>query len=122
VRFLVDECLSVRLAPMLVQAEHDAVHVDECGLSGQPDEQVLGRAADEGRVLLSTYTDFGEILARTRGMVPSVVLIRRGDRSPASLLAVLLANLDQVADDLEKGAFVVITDERMRVRPLPIGG
>jgi hypothetical protein len=34
---------------------------------------------------------------------------------------VLLANLDQVADHLEKGAFVVITEERLRIRPLPMG-
>lgn len=120
-RFLVDECLSVRLAPMLVDVGHDAIHVDECGLTGKPDEHVLGRAADDERVLLSADTDFGEILARSRSVVPSVVLFRRSDRSPAALLAVLVANLSQVTEELENGAFVVITDDRIRVRPLPIG-
>lgn len=32
-----------------------------------------------------------------------------------------MANLDQVAEHLEKGAFVVFTEERLRIRPLPIG-
>jgi hypothetical protein len=32
-----------------------------------------------------------------------------------------LANLDVVADELAKGAFVVVTDDRMRIRALPLG-
>jgi len=121
VRFLVDECLSVRLAGMLTTAGHDAIHVFDCGLSGQPDEQVLARAADDGRVLLSADTDFGEILARTQAPIPSVILFRRANQSPDALLPVLLANLEPIAEDLEKGAFVVIAEERLRIRPLPMG-
>lgn len=45
-RFLVDECLSVRLVPMLVDAGHDAVHVNDCGLAGHIDEEVLARAVE----------------------------------------------------------------------------
>jgi predicted nuclease of predicted toxin-antitoxin system len=65
-------------------------------LAGQPDEKVLGRAASDGRVLLSADTDFGEILARSQSPIPSVILFRRTDRSPGALAAVLVANLDQV--------------------------
>ena len=72
-------------------------------------------------MLVSADTDFGEILARSQHEAPSVILFRRADRTPASLLAVLLANLDQVADHLDRGAFVVITEERLRIRPLPMG-
>lgn len=62
-RFLIDECLSVRVARLLVDAGHDAIHVAACDLAGEPDERVLGKAAEEGRVLVSADTDFGEILA-----------------------------------------------------------
>ena len=91
-----------------------------CGLAGQPDEQVLSRALDDGRVLLSADTDFGEILARSGAGTPSVILFRRSDRSATSLAAVLLANLTEVADDLAQGAFVVITNDRIRIRSLPL--
>jgi predicted nuclease of predicted toxin-antitoxin system len=120
VKFLVDECLSVRVVALLVAAGHDAVHVVDCELAGEPDERVLARAVQDERVLLSADTDFGEILARTRSQIPSVVLFRRADRSAASLASVLLANLDTVAEELEKGAFVVITDDRLRIRTLPL--
>jgi predicted nuclease of predicted toxin-antitoxin system len=120
VKFLVDECLSTQLTTLLVAAGHDAVHTIDCELAGQPDETVLAYALAEARVLVSADTDFGEILARSRSGTPSVILFRRGDRSPSSLAAVLLANLDVVADDLHKGAFVVITEDRVRIRALPI--
>jgi predicted nuclease of predicted toxin-antitoxin system len=119
-RFLVDECLSVRLAALLTAAGHDAVHVVDCDLAGCPDEQVLARAVDDGRVLLSADTDFGEILARSRGEAPSVILYRRNDRRPTALLGILSANLDAVAEDLKQGAFVVMTEDRIRIRRLPL--
>jgi predicted nuclease of predicted toxin-antitoxin system len=120
VRFLVDECLSARVPSLLVGAGHDAVHVVDCGLAGEPDERVLAQAVADGRVLLSADTDFGEILARSGSPVPSVILFRREDRSAESLVSVLLANLDTVADELNRGAFVVIAEERMRIRGLPL--
>ncbi|MEJ7583209.1 MAG: hypothetical protein WKF43_03800 [Acidimicrobiales bacterium] len=41
-------------------------------------------------------------------------------RSAARLAAVLLANLETVAADLADGAIVVLEDERIRVRRLPL--
>lgn len=119
-RFLVDECLPTRLALLLGEAGYDAIHVVGCRLAGTSDARVLAYAAAEAHVLLSADTDFGEILARSGGQVPSVTLFRRADRSAASLASVLLTNLDLVADDLERGAFVVITENRLRIRRLPL--
>ena len=119
-RFLVDECLSTRLVPLLVASGHDATHVNDHRLAGQPDDRVLAMAAAERRVLLSADTDFGEILARSNDPTPSVILFRRSDRSADALAAILVTNLDQIADDLDQGAFVVITEDRMRIRRLPM--
>lgn len=52
---------------------------------------------------------------------PSVVLLRlRTPRPAARLAAVLIANLEGVAADLAAGAIVVLEDERVRVRLLPL--
>ncbi|BCB86579.1 hypothetical protein Psuf_038920 [Phytohabitans suffuscus] len=40
--------------------------------------------------------------------------------APMSHITILLANHDTVADELLKGAFVVITDDRLRIRALSI--
>ena len=93
-RFLVDQCLSASLAEGLVAAGHDAVHTAHYGLSRAGDDEILARAAEEGRVLISADTDFGG----------------------------LLANLTALEADLDVGAIAVIDDRGIRIRRLPIGG
>jgi len=59
VKFVLDECISSRLAPLLAEAGHDAVHVSDRDLAGRVDDEVLAAALDEKRVLVSADTDFG---------------------------------------------------------------
>ena len=121
-RFLIDNNLSPLLADGLKAAGHDAVHVRDYGLQAATDPVVLAQARGDDRVLISADTDFGTLLAREKADHPSVLLIRRlAGRRAAEQAAIILANLDVVADDLEAGAVVVLTDEWVRVRRLPIG-
>jgi predicted nuclease of predicted toxin-antitoxin system len=120
VRFLIDECLPPHLAILLRAAGHDCAHVYELGLGGQPDEQIMALADREDRILVSADTDFGELLANAPVLAPSVILLRRTDKRAGSLAAVVLANLQPVADDLTAGALVVISDTRIRARRLPM--
>ena len=81
----------------------------------------MARAEAEGRVVVSADTDFGAILARSGNRAPSVILFRMaGQRRAWSQAALVLANLPQVAGDLEAGALVVIEDGRVRSRRLPL--
>jgi predicted nuclease of predicted toxin-antitoxin system len=90
VRFLLDECISARLAPLLADAGHDAVHDSERDLAGCVDDEVLTAAREEGRVLVSADTDFGELLAKQGLALPSLVLLRQGNRRPEHQAATLL--------------------------------
>jgi predicted nuclease of predicted toxin-antitoxin system len=121
-RFLLDENLSEKLVPLLTNAGHDVKHVRQAGLAGTLDPGVLELAALENRVLISADTDFGTLLARTHATTPSFVLIRRliGRRVP-QIASVILDNLSEMEDDLLSGAVVVLGDETMRIRRLPIG-
>lgn len=121
-RFLIDECLSTLVVDLLRAEGHDAVHVGERDLLGHRDEDVLTCAVTEDRVLVSADTDFGELLARSGDAVPSIVLFRRVGRLPRDRVATLVANLPALADDLAAGAIVVLTDDRIRIRPLPVTG
>lgn len=120
-KFLLDESVSPLVAEPLANAGHDVVHVRGIGLRSAPDPAVLASAADNERVLVTLDTDFGALIAHSGAHRPSVVLFR-GDvtRRPSAQAALLLANLDQLAGDLDGGAVAVIGDDRVRVRRLPI--
>lgn len=120
-KFLVDENLSERVAEVLVDNGHDAIHVREIGLERADDPVLMDRAESEGRVVVSADTDFGAILAGSGKRAPSVILFRTvGLRRAWSQAGLILANLPQVAEDLEAGALVVIEDGRVRSRRLPL--
>ena len=119
-RLLLDNNLSPRLLPTLRSAGHDVAHVRDLNLAAAADNEVLQRARDEQRILISADTDFGTLLARTGDTQPSIVLLRRADgRRSAQIAGLLIANLPQVEEDLVAGAVVVIRDDNVRVRRLP---
>ena len=121
-RLLLDNNLSPRLAEVLSKAGWDAVHVVTLGLRAAEDIVVMRTAVEDNRVLVSADTDFGALLAATRASRPSVVLVRRVvGRRVEALAALLLANLPEVEEDLRAGSVVVIGDDSLRVRRLPIG-
>ena len=120
-RFLLDESISPLVAAPLAAAGHDVVHARDIGLRSAPDSSVLAAAVNEDRTLVTLDTDFGALIAESGAELPSVVLFRGNvTRQPAAQAALLLANLEQFAIDLDQGAVVVIGDDRVRIRRLPI--
>jgi predicted nuclease of predicted toxin-antitoxin system len=123
VKFLIDNNLSPLLADALKAAGHDAVHLRDLRMQAATDHVVLERAKADERILVSADTDFGGLLARSGASTPSVILIRRlAGRRAAEQAALILANLDQVAEDLTAGAIVVLHEDSLRVRRLPMPG
>ncbi len=120
-KFLIDQNRSPQLAELLRDAGHDAVHTSELDLERAEDSELLALAADQGRVVVSGDTDFGALLAMLRASQPSVILFRARHMPRAeNQAAIILDHLDDIANDLEEGAVLVITDDRIRVRHLPL--
>ena len=71
--------------------------------------------------MVSADTDFRVLLSRSGARAPSVLLVRRlVGRRTAEQVATILANLPSVTEDLEAGAIIVLTDDWVRIRRLPM--
>jgi len=121
-RFLVDANLSPRVAVLLSGEGFESIHVGDVDLLTATDQAILAYAAANELVIISADSDFGELLAVSRGAVrPSVVLLRSADRlTPDQQAAILAVNLAAVADELKTGALASIARGRIRIRSLPI--
>ena len=86
-----------------------------------PDSDVMTLALQDDRIIVSADTDFGALLAHTRAMKPSVILVRAFvDRRPPELAGIIAANLDTIQHHLDAGAIAAFTQDGIRVRPLPL--
>jgi predicted nuclease of predicted toxin-antitoxin system len=115
-RFLADENFPAAAIRGLIASGHDVVSI-RLVAPGATDREVLARALDERRVLLTFDKDFGELAAGS-GLPATcgIVLFRtRAPRTPAQtrrFVELLISRADWV------GHFSVIEPERVRMRPL----
>ncbi|MGE3538821.1 MAG: DUF5615 family PIN-like protein [Candidatus Tectimicrobiota bacterium] len=115
-RLLADENIHGGIVQWLRSQGHDVLWATET-LQGVGDAILLQTAQQHERVLLTADLDFGELVFRERLTSHGVVLLRMDDLT----LQERLARLHVVWESLEGhavGQFVVITAERVRVRPL----
>jgi predicted nuclease of predicted toxin-antitoxin system len=100
---------------------HDAIHVDHVSMGAANDQEILERARKDHRVVISSDTDFGALLAAERSASPSVVLTRAVSTLASDEMGrLLVANLDAVAEHLHAGAVVALGRHNVRVRRLPL--
>lgn len=116
-RFLIDESADARLASHLTAQGHDAISVARSHRPGLSDQEVLAIAHDEDRILITDDRDFGDLVFHQRQPHSGIIYLRL----PTTLLVMKLARLDYVLrhyrDRLDE--FLVVTQERVRVRERP---
>jgi len=121
-KFLADMGLSVVTVEYLRSQGYDAVHLREQGLHKMEDSDILQKARVEQRIVLAHDLDFSDLLAASGAVLPSVIIFRLRDMRPANVNRHLKAVLDERSEELEQGAVVSVTEGRIRLRRLPMGG
>ena len=119
-RFLADMGVSYSVVLHLRKQAHDVVHLRDEGLQRSADEDVVARAADERRIVLTFDLDFAELAFNRRSTFPSVVIYRLTDQRPQRQIERLMAALLVAKQALETGAIVIVDDTRVRIRELPL--
>lgn len=114
---IANENVSTTVIRELRKRGHDVVSVKE-SMRSAPDHAVLTRAAEEDRLVITHDKDFGTLAFRWGLPAASgVILFRLSGRNPDVDNQRILDVLKQHTD--WAGHFSVITDDRIRQRPLP---
>jgi predicted nuclease of predicted toxin-antitoxin system len=79
-----------------------------------PDETLLNLATQEGRVLVTEDKDFGELVFVHRLPHPSIV--RFVEMRVDDQVAAMQELLDHYLTDMQRGALIVVTGGRIRIR------
>jgi predicted nuclease of predicted toxin-antitoxin system len=119
-KFLADMGISPLVVEELRQKDHDAVHLADQDLNRLPDGDILQKARRENRVLLTHDLDFGELLAASGGNLPSVIIFRLKDMRAPNVSKHLFSIIKQQSEALNKGAVLSVTEQKVRIRTLPI--
>lgn len=112
--------VSITTVEALRAANHNAIHLRDEGLIRLPDPDIVAKALAESRIILTFDLDFGDILAIARSEVPSVVIFRLRNQTPVAVNPRLFHVIHDCAEELARGALVIVEDERFRMRRLPI--
>jgi len=111
-RFLVDETAGPAIARWLRGQGHEVFSVYETA-RGIDDDEVIGRAFAENRILITDDKDFGEKVYREQRPHKGVVLLRLDDEHTPIKIEALRRLLELYADQLADN-FVVVTETRVR--------
>jgi len=112
-RFLVDECTGPAVAEWLREQDHEVFSVFEQA-RGMDDEDIIQKALDENRILVTNDKDFGEKAYRGGQLHRGVILLRLEDERTINKINVLRKVLDNYLSRLTE-SFIVATENRIRI-------
>ncbi|MDI6782275.1 MAG: DUF5615 family PIN-like protein [bacterium] len=119
-KFLADMGIAQITVYWLRNNGHDTIHLREQNLHRASDTEILKKAKDEGRIVLTCDLDFGDLMAASGSFSPSVIIFRLENEKPDNINRRLFHVLNESANALEKGAIISVEETRYRVRLLPI--
>ncbi len=99
---------------------HDAKHLRDEGLQRLPDDDIFAKAERESRIILTFDLGFGDIAAAAGTTLPSIIIFRLMDQTPANVNRRLEVVLREAATALSQGAIISVDEIRYRIRRLPI--
>jgi predicted nuclease of predicted toxin-antitoxin system len=112
-RFLVDECTGPAVAEWLRLQNHDVISVyDE--IRGADDRDVIQKAYEQDRILITNDKDFGELVFREKKPHKGIILLRLEDERTANKISVLKHLLEKYEKYIP-GSFIVVTETNVRI-------
>jgi predicted nuclease of predicted toxin-antitoxin system len=119
-RYLADIHISPLTCYLLHKAGYQVTRVADILPLTVPDWKVIEYARNHEMIIITQDLDFSALLATTNATKPSIVSLRLSQTEPQAIAKLLIRILPTVEVDLIKGAIVSVTEDKIRVRPLPV--
>ncbi|NVL89445.1 MAG: DUF5615 family PIN-like protein [Desulfobacterales bacterium] len=119
-KILADMHVSPHTVTFLQALGHDAIRISEILPSNSSDTMIVEAARKEHRAVLTQDLDFSEIISLSGESAPSLISLRLSSSRIEFVNSRLQKVLPQISGYVEKGAIIVIEDDRIRVRNLPV--
>lgn len=113
-KFLTDENIGLEVVESLRAAGHDVNSVIET-IRGAEDVEILEKANRENRILITADKDFGNLIHQHKLPHKGIILLRLTDEKNRNKIRVLSSLLETYEKEL-KNRFVVVTEDRVRIR------
>ena len=119
-RFLLDMGISPDTGRYLKKLGHDAIHLIDKGMETASDFQIMKKALNERRIILTQDLDFGRMLAFSGERLPSVVTFRLTSMRSENVNQFCKTIIDRFSDIMAKGAILSVGDRKVRSHLLPL--
>ncbi len=116
-KLLADENVARDIVAWLRSGGHDVLFAAEAA-PGTADSDWTAHAEREQRIILTSDKDFGELVFRDCQTSYGIVLLRMDDLTVPEIVARLQV-VWSVIEANPAGRFIVITENKVRVRPMP---
>jgi predicted nuclease of predicted toxin-antitoxin system len=114
VRFLVDESTGIAVSRKLKQMNFDVVSVIQF-MKGATDLEIIRKAIDENRVIITNDKDFGWLAAFYKP--PGIVLLRLKDERAANEVK-MVSHIIKKYRGVIIGSILVASEKKIRIRRL----
>jgi len=116
-RFLLDRCAGRKLAEWLAGQKHDVLESRNLG-ADPGDRELLEKAAQQGRILVTIDTDFGQLVYVDRA--PHCGIVRLPDVPAERRISLMEKLLREHSAALESQAIITVRGERVRISKPPV--
>ncbi len=113
-RILLDTCVWGGSKRELESVGHDVIWSGDWPRD-PGDDEILAKACEAGRILITLDKDFGEMVI-FRGL-PHCGIVRLVGLSATRQASICITVLDRYGSELKSGAIVTVTETRVRIRP-----
>ncbi len=116
-RFKTDENLPKEIAELLAMSGHDALRVDEQGLSGVADLGIAAVCQVEHRAIVTLDTDFMDLRRFPPANFTGIIILRPHRQSVPRLMTMTKRFLLLIDKEPLVGKLWVVDEVRIRIRP-----